>query len=68
MSVNESVQLEVVIILAKWIDQRLRNFQPANKERKLQGQKERIKQVKSPSLKYSSEFREILDLFTDSAV
>lgn len=35
MSINEPIQLDIIVVFAEWIDQNFSNFQPANVEAEL---------------------------------
>ena len=50
MPVQQSVQLEVVVVLTKGVDQRLGNLEPADEEGELQGEEEGIPEVQLGSL------------------
>ena len=40
VSVDEVVKLEVVVVLAEWIDERLRHFEPPDEEHELEDEEE----------------------------
>ena len=42
MSVNQPIQLKVVVVFSKRVDQGLSNLEPADKESELKGEEERI--------------------------
>ena len=53
VTVNQTVQLEIIVIFSERVYQRLGNLQPAKEERKLDGEEERVEHVQSgPGLRH----------------